>query len=345
MIGYECEPYSARHDEHFMHLLRLEGFERNPAGIRWIFSPPVQPGRVVVARDESSGDVVGLLGMVPVRLSIAGRTVLSFTFVDVIIHKASRGKGLFGGLARTAHAAAQTEGAALVWGFPNEAAAKGWFTRYGWTSLGSPPLLMRPLRTGFFARRLAPWLRWFDVPVPIRPARLPSGFEEISRIGNEGNVLWDRFSARLNCAAVRDSSCLNWRLFEHPDHRYRTVVCRSDSGEICALVATKMVEREGAKFLYVMDAISPSPADDRKLRLLLRHEIARAASEGADAALSWAAPTAPNRGVYRKLGFLPLPDRLRPSRSHVGFRTLAQVDPRVTEPDAWYVSFLDLDTV
>jgi hypothetical protein len=70
------------------------------------------------------------------------------------------------------------------------------------------------------------------------------------------------------------------------------------------------------------------------------------AGKGADAVLSWCPATAPNRAAYRRAGFLPFPDRLRPIRIHFGIKPLSPALPDAArQADSWYVSYLDSDTV
>jgi hypothetical protein len=62
--------------------------------------------------------------------------------------------------------------------------------------------------------------------------------------------------------------------------------------------------------------------------------------------LAWCPKNALNRAAYRRAGFLPLPDMLRPAEIHFGARALLP-DAASVVPDGskWYLSYLDSDTV
>ena len=79
---------------------------------------------------------------------------------------------------------------------------------------------------------------------------------------------------------------------------------------------------------------------------MLAEALRRMAAAGADAALSWCFPHSPNHGAYTRLGFLPLPERVRPIELHVGVRPLdASLAGLLGRRESWYLSYCDSDTV
>ena len=85
------------------------------------------------------------------------------------------------------------------------------------------------------------------------------------------------------------------------------------------------------------------PADGRAL---LATAVRAMAAEGADAVLAWSLDHAPNHGVYRRAGFLPMPERLRPIQLNFGVRALdPALAPLAADVRSWYLSYADSDTV
>jgi hypothetical protein len=70
------------------------------------------------------------------------------------------------------------------------------------------------------------------------------------------------------------------------------------------------------------------------------------AADGADAVLAWAFGHSQNAKAYSKVGFVPLPERLRPIELHIGVRPLNESLTEVlSDRRNWYISYCDSDTV
>ncbi len=74
------------------------------------------------------------------------------------------------------------------------------------------------------------------------------------------------------------------------------------------------------------------------------HELSQ---QSADLVFAWCFPHSPNRSAHTRAGFVEFPVRMRPVELHVGARALAAGADRglVVDPAAWYMSYLDSDTV
>ena len=344
MIEYELLPYAPCLDEPIARLFAADGFDRSPDYLAWIFNSPGRHGMVATARDTSEGGkIVGVLGLVPTPVQCDGKSFATHLAIDLVVDQAYRGRGIFMGLGRIALDWSAESGAPLFWGFPNQSAAHAWFNRFSWVNLGTVPLLARPLRTGFMLGRLVPGLAKIDLPL-FRTRHIEvEGFREVKYFEQETDQLWHGFARRVGCCTVRNATALNWRIFERPGGGHRAVASFAQSGIMDALVCSKMVRRYGGNILFIMEAMSSNDEADERLLHLLNHEISYAAGRGADAALCWSPMSAPNRHVYRKAGFLPVPDRLRPSKSFFGIKPASSVDRAFNRE--WYISYLDLDVI
>jgi GNAT superfamily N-acetyltransferase len=317
---------------------------KTPELMRWRFDQsPAGRGWIATARDPSAGNViVGVVAGNAVEMVAADERLRAFQAVDLVVDPAYRGRGAFSGLGRTLLDGAATEGGVMVWGFPNDNAQHAWFNRFGWLRFGTAPFMIRPIRTGYFLRRIAPFLGRVDIRVAGGSGLEP---ELISRFGDEFDELWKEFSSDIGCAAARTSEWFNWRFVDRPGTSYRNVVLRAQDGRLDAFVSTCLLEKHEGKILYVMEALGRSGGGSALTRLL-KSEIGRAADLGAEVALAWCPEHAPNRASYRGAGFLPFPDRLRPVRIHFGAKLLTDnVPEQVRDGSRWYVSYLDSDNV
>jgi hypothetical protein len=284
-----------------------------------------------------------MIALIPTRLTDAAKELLCYQAVDTVVEPSCRGQGLFVQMGELAQDPAVL-GGEVLWGFPNASAAPGWYGRLRWTNFGVVPLLVRPLRSSFVLGRVHRSLRWIDVPLIGNRRSEPFLYEDADALSADFDRLWRRIAPQFGIAVERSGHWMRWRLMEKPGAGYRCVGIKCAQGELESFVATKVVEKHGARLCYVMEAVS-LPDRTTELRNLLSSELSRAAREGAEAALAWCPKDAPNYRAYRRAGFLPFPPSLRPIEINFGAKALAPDAAAAALPGArWYVSFLDSDT-
>jgi GNAT superfamily N-acetyltransferase len=308
------------------------GMKRGKAGeaaINWTFGG----GNSSFAIAWSGEQVVGISSYIQSTMKFGKELGTGFQAVDSFVAPEMRGQGLFTRLAKTYTEDAQSQGADLIWGFPNDNAAPAWFGKLGWANHRQVPFLIKPLRAGYFLRKLR--LGGDFVLARGRDQNL----QALSVAGDWADDLWDRFATGISCATVRDSSFLNHRLFEAPHAQEYRVVAETDlkSG---ALVATREAKKHGGQIAYVMEAMGGAA-----LQGVLNSELARLRDRGTELALAWAYPWSPNYSALRRSGFFPLPEKLRPIRIWFGGRALSNHANPAICLENWYLSYLDSDTV
>ena len=284
-----------------------------------------------------------MIALIPTPLCGGSGEVRAFQAVDTVVDPSCRGQGVFVKLGELAQDPVAL-GAQLLWGFPNASAAPGWYGKLRWTDFGPVPLLVRPLRSSFVLRRLHEKLGLIDFPLIRRVATNSLLYDDGAALETDVEHLWRRIAPQFGIAVQRGGAWMRWRLQDKPGTNYRCVGIKPDGGNLEAFVATKIVEKHGARLCYVMEAIS-TPEGKKSLVSLLSSELSLAARKGAEAALAWCPKAAPNYRAYRSAGFFPFPLRLRPIEINFGARALLPEAALLTQPNArWYVSFLDSDT-
>jgi GNAT superfamily N-acetyltransferase len=311
---------------------RLSGMDRGRSGARaldWAFGDSSEA--FAVARHDKR--IVGVSGYIRTRMKLGNAQGSAFQAVDSFVTPDMRGKGLFTKLANAYEKHASKEGHDLIWGFPNDNAAPAWFEKLGWLRHGQAPFLIKPLRAGYFLRKLG---LPFDFHLSSsRDQRIA----EVREVGDWADALWNRFSLNVKVGTVRDRSYLEHRLLGPPQaDRYRIVA--DASTENGALVATREEHKHGGRIAYLMEAMG-----GKSLNELLQSEIGRLRDRGAELVLAWSFPSSPNYRFLRRAGFLPLPERLRPIRVWFGSRAISASGAVSANIGDWYLSYLDSDTV
>ena len=308
------------------------GMERGKSGrfaVEWAFRN--NPAPFAVARNN--GQIVGISGYIQSRMQFGSETGIAFQAVDSFVSESMRGKGIFTQLARAYDAHAASSGGDLIWGFPNDNAAPAWFGKLGWHSHGQVPFLIKPLRAGFFCRKLR-----LPLDFPLTRAR-DQNLSSIAEVGEWGDALWDLAAPDIHVGTVRDRAFLNHRLFNGPQaEQYRVVASPDNTAP--AIVATREAEKHGGRIAYVMEALG-----GLSLEPLVMSELGRLASRGVELALAWSFPWSPNYHTLRKAGFVPLPERLRPIHIWFGSRPKSGLSTLADDKGQWYLSYLDSDTV
>lgn len=328
------------------------GYPRTLEHLRWqYFANPTRHINVEFALADDESRVAAIYSVMPVAVKIGHRVGLGCQSLDTLTDADFRGKGLFVKMAQTMYSRLESEGYAFVYGFPNGSSAHGFFNRLAWKQFDPVPFLFKPLRLNY-ALRKTPLLGRFAEKMPALAVTLPSAarFEpqqelrEVSAFDEAFDNLWEQFSAGIVIAVHRNAAYLNWRLAAKPDERYRRVALY-ENGKLCGFVAWTVKEKHGGNVGYLMELIF-GPDVPAVGTALLEHANHQMFIAGAEVILAWNFAHSPNHSAFRKNGYWPLPERLRPIELHAGTRALADAsDAPVENRDGWYLSYLDSDTV
>lgn len=345
-ISFGLSPLSEEIVASYARLFPEEAAYKGSTALSWRFTEGPQPGFFAVARDlENEGQIVGLIGLIATKLRVDGALRQGYQAIDTVVDPRYRGRGLFVGLGRAAHDNLPLHGGEILWGFPNANAAPGWFGRLRWSNFGEVPFLIRPLRSGYFLRKLYRRLGGIDLPMIRSRRNRDAAHREISRFQPKDAGMLHSFQDRVSCGVVRDVEYLNWRLQSRPKHRYRTTGCYDEGGALIGFVSIASAEKHGGRIVYIMEVLA-SPEGELATANLLRNELARSAAAGAEVALAWCPQDAPNRHLYGRAGFFALPERLRPIAIHFGAKELLPSGrEHPLRKEGWYLSYLDSDTV
>jgi len=101
---------------------------------RWFYiDNPV--GDPYVSLFYEDGKLLGHYAVLPTRLSFRGKSFVAYRSMTTMVHPDGRGKGLFTELAKRVYSMLESDGASMVYGFPNANSAPGFIRNLGWTLL------------------------------------------------------------------------------------------------------------------------------------------------------------------------------------------------------------------
>ncbi|HEX3593848.1 MAG TPA: GNAT family N-acetyltransferase [Polyangiaceae bacterium] len=324
------------------------GTLRGSGDVRWQFGEnPTAELWADFALATATERLAAIYAVMPLRVRFGGRVLLAAQSVDTITDTAFRGRGLFLKLASECYARAERAGATCVFGFPNGSSAHGFFEKLDWAPLDPVPFIIRPLRTRYVAQRLKIESRLVpDARIPVFSPR-PSVNHRLVTIDPKDEraaAVWNEFASDVGIAVERNTDYLRWRL-SRPGAAYRAFGVEDGDHQLVAYGVHRFTEKHGGRVGYVMELLH-RPEEPRAGAVVLGAILRALQSEGADVALAWNLAHSRNHRVFRRAGFVPFPERLRPIELHFGARSFEH-PPNVAVADrkSWYLSYLDSDTV
>lgn len=300
---------------------------------------------------NNEAEIAAIYAVFPIYFTIMGKKVKATQSIDTLTDLQHRGKGLFNQLAKSVYQKSINENYSLVYGFPNDQSASGFFKKLEWKSLGTAPFLIKPLRTKYFIKQKVKSL-FIQKLLPNIPLSISKKVKflkgntivNIEKFDEPFTALWQSFTQGKIIGITRDADYLNWRFKEKPFEEY---ICKGfyAENELKGFVVYCVKEKHEGKIGYIMELIydlnSPSVGKD-----LLQFACNEITKKGADVILAWNLNHSTNHPVFKKLHFWGLPEKLRPIKLFFGVRSYdVSMDVDLYNSKNWYLSYCDSDTV
>lgn len=279
---------------------------QNPARI-----PEIPPFLVA----EQHGAIVGVHGLVPLRVKLGDDVVTAACSCDFAVDPAARGSGM--ALKLQAMHRSLTP-------LPMSTSANSVANRVT-VALGGKELaaggvkLIRPLSVSrVIGRRLPAGMPGRTAAARIagalpdlalaagralrRPSMAGAALETVTQFDAAFDRLWERVAAARAVAVVRDAAYLQWRYAAYPFGGIETIALRRD-GEVLGYVALmRLLEDDGLHGAVILDLVSLP--DEPRVDAVLASAAARRAAAAGAYALSALAPTPDTRRVLERRGFM-----------------------------------------
>lgn len=266
---------------------------------------------------EREGAIAGSASVTFKNVLVRGRPTKAAEIGDTYTNPDFRRQGIFSTAVRFCTDHAIGNGAAFIYGTPNDAALPGYEKKLGYRSV---PGLRVALLTRYVSAEAAASRIRQRVPVGFVATALARGYLAASALrasigrGARSGVpvsdaedypdadgAWGGSREDYAFFTRRDAAYLRWRFEQHPD-TYRVAVA-GVAGDPAGFVVTKTYQRATNRIGVVCDFVAAH--DDRGAFLsLIRHAIRQFRQEGVDYAETWCAASSPYYRWLRELGFV-----------------------------------------
>ncbi|MEP6711022.1 MAG: GNAT family N-acetyltransferase [Ferruginibacter sp.] len=337
--------------ENYRLCFQRNGTERDIKNLQWLHKQnQANTNTIFYAMDGNN--VAAIYTALPVLFNLDGKIVPSLQSIDTMTDEFHRGKGLFIKLAAALYEDAATQKFGLVYGFPNENSAPGFFKKLKWTSFGEAPFMIKPLRLAYFLKKILNKKKGSDFSSANHIFGAPESVQlknsyVIKAIGGfdeNYNSLWNSARSSFKVGINRDASYMNWRYIQKPgEHYYRYGLFEHD--QLKAVIVFSLKKKHDGLIGYVMELIF-NPGDKKSAKAILKFATKIFRQQKTDVVLAWCFPHSFNYKSYKNAGYYNLPPKLRPQKLYLGVRAFNEADRSVIENTAnWYISYSDSDTV
>lgn len=354
---FEKMPYNENGFSKYEKLFDQNAMTRVDGMLEWqhVKNPAGSSSRTDFAVDKSAEETAAVYSVMGVKMLIDGFPQVGGQSLDTLTDTQHRRRGLFPMLASHSYEQLAKSGHSCVYGFPNANSHPTFQCHLEWTIYGQVDLLIRPLRSGYFLRKLLgnlaekKWFKHLNFKLPVGRRPDPGVMiRPLNRFNKGHEAIWHKVASGVRITVDRSAEYLNWRLFDRPDAAkyqvWEAIAADSDrdSGKLLGFVAWCVEDKHGGRIGYLMEclALADHPTAYRDL---LHQATQQMQAAGADLVLSWTPKHQFGYSKYRSCGFIQVPEKIRPFDLYWGMRSL-KPEERFKSTD-WYISYLDSDTV
>jgi len=311
-----------------------------------------------LAREADTGRLVGQAVAIPTRVRLAGRVFTAGLSLEPVSDPAYQDRGIAADLLRDVRDLSAGEGMAFTYALPDQGSYRAYLGQAGFKSVGSVPLLIRPLdperlamktagsrvlaRTASVARRM--WRT--PAPVPWQEALPGLEIAEVDSFGGSFAIFWERVQHRFPVMVVRDPAYLNWRFVDVPVREYARFAARSE-GVVRGFIVLRATSLGRFSAGLVVDLIVEPSAEGRAAgRLLIDRAYSHFKERDLDIVAGLALRHTDEFRLLRSRGFWVSPRFLEPRP----FRLVVRCHDEEPSPSRlaydlrnWFVTMGDFD--
>lgn len=338
--------------EKYRKCFEKNGTERVLANLQWLHQQNLAHTNTIYYALQND-TLAAIYTALPVVFKINKSTVPALQSIDTITDIDHRGKGLFPKLANKLYNDAAQNKFALVYGFPNENSAPGFFKKLQWQPFGEAPFLLKPLNPFYFFKKI--WDRKkiqedFSSTNHIYPSPIEKRINNhtvikiLNHFDENYDAIWKTVAENIPVCVNRDAAYMNWRYIAKPaEHYYRYGIYIN--GKLEGIIVYAIKTKHGGLIGYIMDLIY-YPSHKKAAKYLLQFASQQFRLQKVDTVLAWSLPGSFNFKSYRKSGYFVLPPKLRPQKLYLGVRPFDDENKDlITNANNWYISYSDSDTV
>jgi GNAT superfamily N-acetyltransferase len=329
--------------------------------LEWILRKnPMAPPIIPVARECSSGKVIGFAMMTPVRLHWRETETAIVLGYNLVVSRQHRRQGIFMAIREHCIQRCLERGYHLLYTFPNERSRQG-HIKQGDLVVSETPLVVRPLDIESLTKTaiqnsLLRWgvnTAWKLAAQTIYPHRRPPRSDlaieivQESHPGVEFDDFWQRVKGKHELMLVRDSKYLQYRYVDIACREYQIFSARHQ-GEIWGYVILRQAPVRGIQVGLIADfMVLPGAQGDLAGRHLLHHALANFSKANLQLTGGLMMPHTQEFAILKQAGYLISPQRFAPQKFHLTVISFDGYFPDETllKVDNWFLTAADHDAI
>jgi GNAT superfamily N-acetyltransferase len=288
---------------------------------------PASRALIWAAKDRESGEVVGQLWLLPVRVQVLDQIRMGSLVVNGLVHPNYRKQGIISSLGISVYADCPRRGIDLTYSMPSPASYRADTAVFGNKEIGRIPLLIRPLDWGALAahRFGQTWLEHLaragqrvltEISEKSGLARDHTGhslrIDKVARFDSAFDAFWARVGQKYPVAVVRDAAWLNWRYKDVPTRDYRALAAY-DGQSLVGYVVTRSSTFQGVRTGLIVDLlVEPTQQGEQAAQALVAEATSSFVQEGMHLAGCLMLPTSQEFRALRRQGYWVCPKSLEP---------------------------------
>lgn len=335
--------------EQYRIVFQRNGTERDIVTLQWLHQQNIM-GCNIIWYAMKGEEMAAISASAPIYMNFNGSILPGLHAVDSLTDKAHRGKKLFLTVYNKLYDDVRKD-FVLTYGFPNEKSEHGFFDRLGWKFSGVVPFLVKPIGLGYFLKKLFIRKKHTDFSSKMHVFDAPETFQidkntvirKINSFGDDYDKIWKKLAVDIPVSLDRSSVFMNWRYINNPAEFYS---CHGlyINDKLAGIVILSIKYKHGGRVGYLMELLY-DPEYKKAGRQMLKFANKQFKKQKADIVLTWCNPGSFNYKSYRKSGYYPLPEILRPQELYMGAIAFDRSKAAVIEDmKKWYLSYSDSDT-
>jgi len=315
-INWDITLYDPNYRNEVLQLMELvQGHPTTPQHFIWWFEyNPTGDFNIYLA--IYNGQIIGVSCHSAFRMLHDGQEhIISFP-LNVLTHPDYRGQGIFSKLQMANEKHAKRIGCPFMLSFPNAVSTPIFLNKFGWDSIRTPVLYLRPLKSENIVRNIdfiswaAPFARVLN-PIferNVQIAKFGLSTEKVVEFGQWADNIFEENIALLKSCIVRRKEYLNWRFLQDPAKKYTVYVVKNRDEIIGYYVLGKIAKRQ---FMlgYIANALL-MPAYHHLYFDIQNSLLPQFKQMNVDFILGWDAHFFQSSKAFYFSGYIPTPKRL-----------------------------------
>ena len=326
------------------------GTDRDMKNLQWLHHENLVHDNVIYYA-FSAEKIAAIYTALPVIFRINNSLLPALQSIDTLTDIDHRGKGLFIKLASQLYNDAAANNFALIYGFPNDNSAPGFFNKLQWQSFGEVPFLIKPLNPLYFFKKLIKRKKHTDFSSTnyifnaqeTYPVNDKTEIKAIDIFDTIYDRLWLRVAENIQVCVERSAAYMNWRYVDKPGEHYYRYGLYIDN-KLTGIIVFSIKNKHDGLIGYVMEFIF-EPTNVAAGKRLLKFATKLFKQNNTDVVLAWSLPGTFNHSCYKNSGYYKLPEKLRPQKLFLGAKVFRPENAGlINNIKNWYISYSDSDT-